>query len=52
MKDELTANPGPPGKYYPFMSGKIKEDSPLGELLASKGITPANSNQFEGTQDW
>ena len=31
------------------MSGKIKEDSPLGELLASKGITPANSNQFEGT---
>ena len=52
VKDELTANPGPPGKYYPFMSGKIKEDSPLGELLASKGITPANSNQFEGTQDW
>ena len=52
VKEELTKNPGPPGKYYPFMSGKIKVDSPLGKLLASKGITPENSNQFEGTADW
>lgn len=52
IKEELTQNPGPPGKYYPFMSGKIKESSPLGKLLATKGITPANSNQFEGTADW
>jgi regulator of RNase E activity RraA len=52
VKEELTNNPGPPGKYYPFMSGKIKEDSPLGKLLAENGITPANSNQFEGTADW
>mmetsp|Transcript_19674 Transcript_19674/g.67791 ORF Transcript_19674/g.67791 Transcript_19674/m.67791 type:complete len:185 (-) Transcript_19674:362-916(-) len=52
VKEELTANPGPPGKYYPFMSGKIKVGSPLANLLATKGITPANSNQFEGTADW
>ena len=52
VKEELTQNPGPPGKYYPFMSGKIKVDSPLGKLLATKGITPANSNQFEGTANW
>ena len=52
VKEELSKNPGPPGKFYPFMSGKIKVDSPLGQLLASKGITPANSNQFEGTADW
>jgi regulator of RNase E activity RraA len=52
VKEELTKNPGPPGKFYPFMSGKIKVDSPLGKLLASKGITPENSNQFEGTADW
>lgn len=52
IKDELTTNPGPPGKFYPFLSGKIKVESPLGKLLASKGITPANSNQFEGTADW
>lgn len=52
VKEELTKNPAPPGRFYPFMSGKIKVDSPLGELLASKGITPANSNQFEGTADW
>ena len=31
---------------------KIKVDSPLGKLLATKGITPENSNQFEGTADW
>lgn len=37
VKDELTANPGPPGKFYPFVSGKIKKDSPLCKLLASKG---------------
>lgn len=52
VKEELTKNPGPPGKYYPFMSGKIKVDSPLGQLLATKGITPENSNQFEGSADW
>jgi regulator of RNase E activity RraA len=52
VKEELIANPGPTGKFYPFMSGKIKESSPLGKLLATKGITPANSNQFEGTADW
>merc|ERR1712216_829878 len=52
VKEELVKNPGPPGKFYPFMSGKIKESSPLGQLLATKGITPANSNQFEGTADW
>ena len=52
VKEELTANPGPPGRYYPFMSGKIKTESPLGQLLLSKGITPENSNQFEGSQDW
>mmetsp|Transcript_4498 Transcript_4498/g.5206 ORF Transcript_4498/g.5206 Transcript_4498/m.5206 type:complete len:281 (+) Transcript_4498:168-1010(+) len=52
VKDELSKNPGPPGKFYPFMSGKIKVDSPLGQLLASKGITPGNSNQFEGKADW
>jgi regulator of RNase E activity RraA len=52
IKEELKKNPGPPGKFYPFMSGKIKVDSPLGQLLATKGISPANSNQFEGTADW
>ena len=24
VKEELTKNPGPPGRFYPFMSGKIK----------------------------
>merc|ERR1712029_684872 len=52
VKEELTNNPGPPGTFYPFMSGKIKVDSPLGKLLATKGITPDNSNQFEGKADW
>jgi len=52
IKEELVKNPGPPGRYYPFMSGKIKVDSPLGKLLASKGKTPENSNQFEGSADW
>lgn len=52
IKEELTNNPGPPGKFYPFMSGKIKIDSPLGKLLATKGITAENSNQFEGSADW
>lgn len=52
VKEELTKNPGPPGKFYPFMSGKIKHDSPLAKLLATHGITPENSNQFEGTADW
>lgn len=52
VKAELVKNPGPPGKFYPFMSGKIKADSPLGKLLATHGITPENSNQFEGSADW
>lgn len=52
IKEELIKNPGPPGIYYPFMSGKVKVDSPLGKLLATKGITPENSNQFEGSADW
>jgi len=52
VKEELIKNPGPPGKFYPFMSGKIKHDSPLAKLLATKGITPENSNQFEGTANW
>lgn len=52
VKEELTRNPGPPGKFYPFMSGKIQVHSPLGELLATRGITPENSNQFEGSADW
>jgi len=52
IKEELINNPGPPGLFYPFMSGKIKVDSPLGQLLATKGISPENSNQFEGTADW
>jgi len=52
VKEELIKNPGPPGRFYPFMSGKVKVDSPLGQLLATKGITPENSNQFEGTADW
>ena len=30
VKEELTKNPGPPGRFYPFVSGKIKVDSPLG----------------------
>jgi len=52
VKEELIKNPGPPGKFYPFMSGKIKADSPLAQLLATKGITPENSNQFEGKANW
>lgn len=52
IKEELIKNPGPPGRFYPFMSGKINVESPLGQLLAAKGITPENSNQFEGSADW
>jgi regulator of RNase E activity RraA len=52
VKEELMKNPGPPGKFYPFMSGKIKPESPLGQLLKGKGITPENSNQFEGSANW
>ncbi|GMI51874.1 hypothetical protein ScalyP_jg5245 [Parmales sp. scaly parma] len=52
VKEELTKNPGPPGKFYPFLSGTIKPDSPLGRLLSTKGITEDNSNQFEGKKDW
>ena len=38
VKTELTKNPAP-GKYYPFMSGKIKR-SPLWKLIESKGHDP------------
>ena len=31
------ADPGPPGRYYPFKP-PIKPESPLGKLLTSKGI--------------
>ena len=37
VKTELEQNPGPPGRYYPFHSKMIKEDSPLGKLLTAKG---------------
>ena len=40
VKEELSQNPGPPGKYYPFVSRKIKPDSPLAKLLESKGHDP------------
>ena len=40
VKQELTENPGPPGKFYPFMSGKIKPESPLWKLIESKGHDP------------
>ena len=33
----LVADPGPPGKYYPFKP-PIKPESPLGKLLTEKGI--------------
>jgi len=38
VKAQLIEEKCPPGKYYPFMSGKIKTDSPLGKLLTSKGV--------------
>ena len=37
IKAELIANPGPPGKYYPFKP-PINPESPLGKLLTSKGV--------------
>jgi 2-dehydro-3-deoxyphosphogluconate aldolase/(4S)-4-hydroxy-2-oxoglutarate aldolase len=46
VKDELAANPGPAGIYYPFVSRKIKKDSPLCKLLASKGY---DSSKFAHT---
>jgi len=46
VKTELATNPGPPGRYYPFVSGKIKKDSPLCKLLASKGY---DSSKFAHT---
>jgi len=52
VKDQLKLEMCPPGRYYPFVSGKIKAESPLGKLLISKGITPDNSNQFEGKANW
>ena len=48
VKEELVANPGPPGKFYPFVSGKIKPDSPLGQLLTSKGIKFYSSSTAAG----
>ena len=38
VKTQLEQEKCPPGKYYPFMSGKIKPESPLGKLLDSKGV--------------
>lgn len=38
IKAQLIEEKCPPGKYYPFMSGKIKPESPLGKLLDSKGV--------------
>jgi hypothetical protein len=37
IKEELIKNPGSPGKFYPFKP-PIKPDSPLGQLLTSKGV--------------
>ena len=37
IKAELIANPGPPGKYYPFKP-PIAPDSALGKLLTAKGV--------------
>ena len=47
VKEELSKNPGPPGRYYPFVTGKIKKGSPLDELLASKGL---DSSKFYSTR--
>jgi len=38
IKEQLEKEKCPPGKYYPFVSGKIKPDSHLAKLLDSKGI--------------
>jgi len=46
IKEELTKNPGPPGKYYPFKP-PIKPESPLGKLLTEKGI---KFQPFPGTK--
>ena len=40
VKEQLLEEKCAPGKYYPFMSGKIKRESPLGQLLDRKGIKP------------
>ena len=37
IKEELIKNPGSPGKFYPFKP-PIKPESPLGQLLTSKGV--------------
>ena len=50
VKEELTKNPGPPGKYYPFMTGKIKPESPLGQLLTSKGVKFAHTAARPGAR--
>jgi Entner-Doudoroff aldolase len=50
VKEELTNNPGPPGKFYPFMSGKIKAESPLGKLLTSKGVKFAHTAARPGAR--
>jgi len=38
IKEQLEEEKCPPGKYYPFVSGKIKPESHLAKLLDSKGI--------------
>jgi len=38
IKEQLEKEKCPPGKYYPFVSGKIKPESHLAKLLDSKGI--------------
>jgi hypothetical protein len=35
VKEELVKNPGPPGKFYPFMSGKIKEQPVMYHRMSS-----------------
>lgn len=40
VKQELTENPGPPGKFYPFMSGKIKPRVAAVEAHRVQGARP------------
>ena len=52
VKEELTKNPGPPGKFYPFMSGKIKVDSPLGKLLERREGQSSRAARGEPQATW
>jgi len=52
VKEALQNERGSPGKYYPFVTGKITPKSALGQLLIRHGVTPENCNQFEGSGDW